>query len=109
MEDEWKRGRERIRERLMDGIEERRRRAREEKDGEGAAGGMFTVRHYLFTADIVLQMLHSTRNLVPTSPESFASLEEAPRHRPPHSPISNPARMEEFCPSPQVPLPRVHS
>jgi len=38
VEDEWKRGRERIRERLMDGIEERRRRAREEKDGEGAAG-----------------------------------------------------------------------
>ncbi|GBE86630.1 hypothetical protein SCP_0905090 [Sparassis crispa] len=36
VEDEWKRGRERIRERLLEGIEERRRRAREEKDGEGA-------------------------------------------------------------------------
>lgn len=44
VEEEWKRGRERIRERLVDGIEERRRRAREEKDGEGAAGGaLFTL------------------------------------------------------------------
>lgn len=41
VEEEWKRGRERIRERLLDGIEERRRRAREEKDGEGAAGGAY--------------------------------------------------------------------
>ncbi|KAI0955169.1 hypothetical protein AcW1_006835 [Taiwanofungus camphoratus] len=35
VEEEWKRGRDRIRERLLEGIEERRRRAREEKDGEG--------------------------------------------------------------------------
>ena len=39
VEDEWKKGRERIRERLMEGIEERKRRAREEKDGEGTVGG----------------------------------------------------------------------
>lgn len=38
VEEEWKRGRERVRERLLEGIEERRRRAREEKDGEGTAG-----------------------------------------------------------------------
>ncbi|KZT09858.1 uncharacterized protein LAESUDRAFT_747883 [Laetiporus sulphureus 93-53] len=36
VEHEWRKGRERIRERLLEGIEERRRRAREEKDGEGA-------------------------------------------------------------------------
>lgn len=41
VEDEWRRGRERVRERLMEGIEERRRRAREEKEGEGTAGGTF--------------------------------------------------------------------
>lgn len=39
VEDEYKRGRTRIRERLMEGIEERRRRAREEKEGEGTGAG----------------------------------------------------------------------
>jgi len=39
VEDEWKRGRDRVRERLVEGIEERRRRAREEKEGEGTVGG----------------------------------------------------------------------
>ncbi|KAF8878876.1 hypothetical protein BD779DRAFT_1612984 [Infundibulicybe gibba] len=38
VEEEWKRGRDRVRERLMEGIEERRRRAREEKEGEGTLG-----------------------------------------------------------------------
>ncbi|KAF9558730.1 hypothetical protein CPC08DRAFT_596054, partial [Agrocybe pediades] len=38
VEDEWKRGRERVREKLLEGIEERRRRAREEKEGEGIIG-----------------------------------------------------------------------
>lgn len=38
VEDEWKRGRTRLRERLLEGIEERRRRAREEKEGEGTSG-----------------------------------------------------------------------
>jgi hypothetical protein len=39
VEEEWKRGRDTIRKRLLEGIEERRRRAREEKDGEGNVGG----------------------------------------------------------------------
>lgn len=38
VEDEWKKGRDRVRERLLEGIEERRRRAREEKEGEGTVG-----------------------------------------------------------------------
>ncbi|KAF8199079.1 hypothetical protein BJ912DRAFT_950825 [Pholiota molesta] len=38
VEDEWRRGRERVRERLLEGIEERRRRAREEKEGDGTLG-----------------------------------------------------------------------
>ncbi|PPR06160.1 hypothetical protein CVT24_000707 [Panaeolus cyanescens] len=38
VEDEWKRGREKVRERLLEGIEERRKRAREEKEGEGTSG-----------------------------------------------------------------------
>ncbi|KAJ7930128.1 hypothetical protein B0H13DRAFT_1963424 [Mycena leptocephala] len=38
VEDEWRRGRDRVRERLLEGIEERRRRAREEKEGEGTVG-----------------------------------------------------------------------
>lgn len=39
VEDEWKKGRERVRERLLEGIEDRRKKAREEKDGEGTVGG----------------------------------------------------------------------
>jgi hypothetical protein len=42
VEEEWKRGRDRIRERLLEGIEERRRRARDEKDGEGTISGTWT-------------------------------------------------------------------
>ncbi|KAG6919523.1 hypothetical protein DXG01_005113 [Tephrocybe rancida] len=38
VEEEWRKGRERVRERLLEGIEERRRRAREEKEGEGTSG-----------------------------------------------------------------------
>ena len=48
VEEEWKRGRDMIRKRLLEGIEERRRRAREEKDGEGNVGGLhisFKVSH----------------------------------------------------------------
>ncbi|KAB5594431.1 Centrosomal protein ATPase [Ceratobasidium theobromae] len=36
IEEEWKRQRDRLRERMLEAIEERRRKAREEKDGEGA-------------------------------------------------------------------------
>ena len=46
VEEEWKRGRDMIRKRLLEGIEERRRRAREEKDGEGNVGGPCTP-HFL--------------------------------------------------------------
>lgn len=42
VEDEWRKGRVRVRERLLEGIEERRRRAREEKEGEGAVNGPST-------------------------------------------------------------------
>lgn len=42
VEDEWRKGRDRVRERLLEGIEERRRRAREEKEGEGAVNGPFS-------------------------------------------------------------------
>jgi hypothetical protein len=38
VEEEWRVGREKVKERLLEGIEERRRRAREEKDGEGITG-----------------------------------------------------------------------
>ena len=45
VEEEWKHGQDRIRERLLEGIEERRRRARDEKDGEGTVGGTWTFFH----------------------------------------------------------------
>ena len=41
VEEEWRKGRDRIRERLLEGIEERRRRAREEKEGEGTVNGIY--------------------------------------------------------------------
>ena len=39
VESEWNTGRENIRKRMFEGIEERRKRAREEKDGEGTVMG----------------------------------------------------------------------
>jgi hypothetical protein len=39
VEEEWTTGKARVRERLLEGIEERRRKAREEKDGDGVSGG----------------------------------------------------------------------
>lgn len=38
-EDEWKRGKERIRERLLEGLEERRKKAREEMASDGQLAG----------------------------------------------------------------------
>ena len=41
VEEEWTSGKARVRERLLEGIEERRRKAREEKDGDGIGGGAY--------------------------------------------------------------------
>jgi hypothetical protein len=41
VEEEWRKGHDKIRERLLEGIEERRRRAREEKEGEGTVNGIW--------------------------------------------------------------------
>jgi hypothetical protein len=38
IEDDWRQRRTRVQERMLEAIEERRRKAREEKDGEGAGG-----------------------------------------------------------------------
>lgn len=40
VDDECRAGRARVRERLLEGLEERRKKAREEKEGEGTSGGM---------------------------------------------------------------------
>jgi hypothetical protein len=40
VEEECRTGRMRVRERLLEGLEERRKKAREEKEGEGTSGGM---------------------------------------------------------------------
>ena len=39
IEKEWKIGREKVREKLLEGVEERRRRAKEERDSETIIGG----------------------------------------------------------------------
>lgn len=40
IEDEYLAGRARVKERLLEGLEERRKKAREEKEGEGTSGGV---------------------------------------------------------------------
>lgn len=40
IEEECEAGKMRVRERLLEGLEERRKKAREEKEGEGTSGGM---------------------------------------------------------------------
>lgn len=40
VEEECAAGKVRVRERLLEGLEERRKKAREEKEGEGTSGGM---------------------------------------------------------------------
>jgi hypothetical protein len=75
VEEEWKRGRDRIRERLLEGIEERRRRARDEKDGEGTVSGTWAF--YFCWRDtllkIFLQRQPSTRSRVHTSRVNFVT------------------------------------
>lgn len=76
VEDEWKRGRERIKERLLEGIEERRRRAREEKDGEGTGAGEFRITLVLAATRATLTRITQTPHLILSrghiSHESFA-------------------------------------
>jgi hypothetical protein len=62
VEEEWRKGRDRIRERLLEGIEERRRRAREEKEGEG------TVNDATLDAQSRSHITRKLRNKVGTSP-----------------------------------------
>jgi hypothetical protein len=53
VEEEWKRGRDRVRERLVEGVEERRRRAREEKEGEGTIGCMLSPHSLIHSFTVV--------------------------------------------------------
>ncbi|KAI0060659.1 hypothetical protein BV25DRAFT_917730 [Artomyces pyxidatus] len=62
VDEEFRRGRERIRERLLEGIEERRRRARDEKDGEG------TVSDASLDAQSRPHITRKLRNKLGTSP-----------------------------------------
>lgn len=47
IEEECRVGRARVRERLMEGLEERRKKAREEKEGEGTTGGMCYIFYWI--------------------------------------------------------------
>lgn len=111
VEDEWRRGRDRVRERLLEGIEERRRRAREEKDGEGTIGGASIhskshAPHKLNFAFFLsyFQMQPSTHNPDPTLPANSV-IKWAP-HRLPHLSVHRglPSRMgpgsSTACPTP---------
>jgi len=84
VEDEWRKGRVRVRERLLEGIEERRRRAREEKEGEGAVNGPSPRFPPPALLPSPFQMSLSTPRPVATSPENYAT-NSARRHLRPHS------------------------
>lgn len=58
VEEEWRKGRERVRERLLEGIEERRRRAREEKEGEGTTGTLLFFHNNLYTNSTFYRRRH---------------------------------------------------
>lgn len=62
VEEEWRKGRDRVRERLLEGIEERRRRAREDKEGEGTLGGELVTTHKLDSILSRCQMLPWTQH-----------------------------------------------
>lgn len=71
VEDEWNKGRDRIRDRMLEGIEERRKRAREDKDSEGnIGGGCFSVYSYTYI-DMQPQMQVWIHNHGPTLLASY--------------------------------------
>lgn len=77
VEEEWRRGRERVRERLVEGIEERRRRAREEKEGEGTIGGLLP----LFRGSSnILTPIYRHRTRCPISTTYHTEITQQTRH-----------------------------
>jgi hypothetical protein len=76
VEDECRTGRMRVRERLLEGLEERRKKAREEKEGEGTNGGTcylcFVIFLY-FMLTITIKTHRWTPNLVLTSLANYAT------------------------------------
>ena len=123
VEEEWKRGRDRIRERLLEGIEERRRRARDEKDGEGTVSGTWALYFLLeghvaeaFSTEAALDsqsrphITRKLRNRLGTSPPPTPlatysnGVTNGAGHTPP-GPITNPHSLSvDELPSP-FPLP----
>jgi len=92
VEEEWKRGRDRIRERLLEGIEERRRRARDEKDGEG------TVSEAALDSQSRPHITRKLRNRLGTSPPPT-----------PLAPHSNGGVPNGMGPTPPGPVTNPHS
>ena len=66
VEQEWKKGHDKVRERLMESIEERRRKARDDKEGEGTVAGASSLSSILFFPTHPSQTALSTLNPVPT-------------------------------------------
>lgn len=68
VEEEWRKGRERIRDRMLEGIEDRRKRAREDKDGEGTvAGEWYTISIISLSHNCPLFTRCKSRRTIPTS------------------------------------------
>jgi hypothetical protein len=89
IEEEWRRGHERIRERLLEGIEDRRRRAREEKEGEGFINGKKTKKH--FSLNYPLTFFLEAALDVQSRPHVTRKLRNKLNTSPPSTPLSTPA------------------
>lgn len=90
VQEEWEKGRAKIRERLLEGIEERRRRAREEKDGEGIGGGTpsFPFILHLFLTRYFTRFL----SRLPIPPPHHPQTAQQTRHLPTSNPKLAPQR-----------------
>lgn len=108
VEEEWRKGRDRIRERLLEGIEERRRRAREEKDSDGPVAGAYSSIHPARCSILTWALIQKrgwTRNRARTTRASCATNSAAaPRRRPRRSPPRRPAQAASVR-SPRGPSP----
>jgi hypothetical protein len=98
VEKEYKQGRARIRDRLMEGIEERRKRAREERDSDNTMGGMFNSRReviYIFLLPIDSTMDSSSRGH-PTRKLRNKFGGSPPPNILPYPPAANPAAISSL-------------
>jgi hypothetical protein len=91
VEDEWRQGRDRVRVRLLEGIEERRRRAREEKEGEGTVGGTPHSSHSILIY-VSFHIIVSDSSMEQSRPHITRKLRNKMGTSPPPTPLGAPVQ-----------------